>query len=89
MPYYTLYRWYHPHITRNLAEAELQEAEEGVYLMRPRLQKNNTKLLKGFAIDVRYIMPISSTILYTLPCDNQTVHAVRVVDPNYWIKSIS
>jgi hypothetical protein len=40
--------WYHPHITRNLAEAELQKAEEGVYLMRPR-----GRSMKGFAIDVR------------------------------------
>jgi hypothetical protein len=44
--------WYHPHITRNLAEAELQRAEEGVYLMRPRFNQH-TKSLKGFAIDVR------------------------------------
>jgi hypothetical protein len=42
--------WYHPNITRNLAEAELQEAEEGVYLMRPR---RGGKSMKGFAIDVR------------------------------------
>lgn len=42
--------WYHPHITRNLAEAELHRAEEGVYLMRPRRGGHSSK---GFAIDVR------------------------------------
>ena len=46
-------RWFHPHITRNLGEAELQKAEEGVYLMRPR---RGGKSLRGFAIDVRQVL---------------------------------
>ena len=53
-------RWYHPDITRNLAEAELQKAEEGVYLMRPR---RGGKSIKGFAIDVRYVLKTKNPMI--------------------------
>ncbi len=48
------HRWYHPNTTRHQAEAELQLAEEGVYLLRPRFDKHNGDVV-GYSVDIRFV----------------------------------
>jgi len=43
--------WFHPNLTRHHAEAELLLAEEGVYLMRPRISSSGE--VEGYSMDVR------------------------------------
>jgi len=38
-------------LTRHQAEAELFNAEEGVYLLRPRVEDG--KVVEGYSLDVR------------------------------------
>ena len=50
--YIVLYcRWFHPELTRHHAEAELRNSEEGVYLLRPRMEDG---VYAGYSLDVRY-----------------------------------
>ena len=51
-PFYLSSRWFHPNLTRHQAEAELLLAEEGVYLMRPRISQSDGTV-EGYSMDVR------------------------------------
>ena len=47
------FRWFHPNLTRHHAEAELKHSEEGVYLLRPKMEGG--RVVEGYALDIRFV----------------------------------
>ena len=48
---YSSSRWFHPNLTRHHAEAELGNSEEGVYLLRPKMETG--QVVEGYSLDIR------------------------------------
>ncbi len=48
--FFSIIRWFHPGLNRHQAEAELINAEEGVYLLRPIMKDS---ACEGYSLDVR------------------------------------
>ena len=43
--------WFHPNLTRHQAEAELANCDEGIYLLRPRMQ--GELIGNSYSLDVK------------------------------------